>query len=1261
MKNKLNRILSFVLCLVMVLSSFTVSTFAITDVNGEEMPANAIAISNIDELAMIGYEYPSDGYYYLANDIDMTAATSKNGDYYNEGLGWEPIGNSSTPFTGTFNGNGKKLIGLNIARGTADNIGLFGYVKNGIIKNLNLENTNVCGNNYIAALCGYSDGASIVNCFASGIINGTNYAAGVVGYAKNSTIIENTINECEVCIEVNDYQIKGYVAGISSYYDGSMNNVINRGKIMVSEPNNRVYIGGICGYGTATIAICANFGIINKSSNNAYSQYMNVHSYIGGICGYNTKAIYDASNYGELNVTSGDNLAGGIAGYSNIIDRAANMGKVNDICAAIATGTGTYSNCFNAVAECDLFKPRVDRNNPNLMPEGYYGKYYNCYNTKGIICGSGTVSNCYYVSDKTSVNGESRNLRQMKLKSTFVDWDFDTVWTMEGNEDYLYPELQDVPMVYTKSLTKISVATEPTKLNYLEKKEALDVTGGSIKLHYDNETTESIPMTPDMISGFDNTAVGAKTLTVTYGDFTTTFDVLILAKSLSDIEIIQKPTKLSYLEVKDTLDVTGGKLKLYYNNDETAEIDMETTMIKGFDNTAIGPQALTVEYGGKTDSFEIEIIEKELIGIEVTKLPTKQSYLEEKETLNLTGGKLTLSYNNDTTQEIDLSKATVTGFNNKKVGAQLLTVYYQGFTTTFTVNITQKSVSSIVVSTLPDTLVYLEEKDALDVTGGKITVFYNNSTEEIIDLESSMVSGFNSKSVGNQILTVTYEGKKAVYEIEVIAKKLESISVTSLPAKTTYREKKDQLNVTGGRITLQYNNETSETIDMTAGMVSGFDNSKIGTQTLTVTYQGKTACFDVEIIAKTLVSISVHTKPNKVVYLEGEPLDISGGLITLYYDNDTTDVIDMSSNMVSGFEERTVGDQTLIVTYLGKSTTITVIVKSRSVISISISNMPEKTEYFENEPLDLSGGKLNVVYNNGDIATIDIAPDMISGYNSSNVGEQQLTVIFGGKIVTYQVTVSHNYSSNIVSPTCTEQGYTQYTCSICGHHYSKDIVAEKGHTAGAWKTVKEPTTSKTGLKEQRCTVCNTLLDSEVIAKKKPGVNFTDVKKSDYYYDAVAWAVEEGVTTGTSKTTFGPNEPCTRAQAVTFLWRAAGCPAPKTSNNPFKDVKKSDYFYKAVLWAAENNITSGTTKTTFSPDEICTRGQIVTFLWRAQGGKKVSASNPFKDIKTSDYYYDAVLWAVKNNVTTGTSKTKFSPTENCTRGQIVTFLYRAIVK
>ena len=171
--------------------------------------------------------------------------------------------------------------------------------------------------------------------------------------------------------------------------------------------------------------------------------------------------------------------------------------------------------------------------------------------------------------------------------------------------------------------------------------------------------------------------------------------------------------------------------------------------------------------------------------------------------------------------------------------------------------------------------------------------------------------------------------------------------------------------------------------------------------------------------------------------------------------------------------------------------------------------------------------------------------------------------------------------------------------------------------------------------------------------------FTDVPFDAYYQSAVGWAVSHGVTGGVTETTFAPSNPCTRAQAVTFLWRAAGSPAPKSTVNPFVDMKPGAYYYDAVLWAVENGITKGTTDTTFSPNATCSRAQIVTFLWRSQKSPAAGTVNPFTDVAAGTYYNNAVLWAVKNGITGGTTATTFSPNNNCTRAQIVTFLYRNV--
>jgi len=174
--------------------------------------------------------------------------------------------------------------------------------------------------------------------------------------------------------------------------------------------------------------------------------------------------------------------------------------------------------------------------------------------------------------------------------------------------------------------------------------------------------------------------------------------------------------------------------------------------------------------------------------------------------------------------------------------------------------------------------------------------------------------------------------------------------------------------------------------------------------------------------------------------------------------------------------------------------------------------------------------------------------------------------------------------------------------------------------------------------------------------KKMTSKFYDITYWDYFYDAVVWATDKGITSGTTEYTFSPNDACTRAQTVAFLWRAAGSPEPQSYVNPFVDVKYGDYFYKAVLWAYENGIVYGTSAYEFSPYDTVTRGQTVTFLYRFAGEDKKDRGT-FADIKSNDYYYDAVFWAYENDITNGTGNDTFGPDDDCLRGQIVTFLYR----
>ena len=274
-------------------------------------------------------------------------------------------------------------------------------------------------------------------------------------------------------------------------------------------------------------------------------------------------------------------------------------------------------------------------------------------------------------------------------------------------------------------------------------------------------------------------------------------------------------------------------------------------------------------------------------------------------------------------------------------------------------------------------------------------------------------------------------------------------------------------------------------------------------------------------------------------------------------------------------------------------------------------------------------------------------------YTCRRVGCDETKFVKGSAPTEYSVKVSTDGNGTAMA---------DKTSAAVGTVVTLTATPKSGYTFKQWQVI----TGGVTIKDNKFTMPAGNVEVKAVFEKNatpppaPGVNpFVDVPSGVYYEEAVLWAVDKGITKGTDTTHFSPNGICTRAQAVTFLWRAAGSPAAKSGAMPFTDVKAGSYYETAVLWAVENGITNGTTATTFSPEQNCSRAQIVTFLWRSEKSPAAGTVNPFTDVKASAYYADAVLWAVKKDVTKGTTATTFSPNDNCTRAQIVTFLYRAM--
>ena len=312
--------------------------------------------------------------------------------------------------------------------------------------------------------------------------------------------------------------------------------------------------------------------------------------------------------------------------------------------------------------------------------------------------------------------------------------------------------------------------------------------------------------------------------------------------------------------------------------------------------------------------------------------------------------------------------------------------------------------------------------------------------------------------------------------------------------------------------------------------------------------------------------------------------------------------------------------------------------------------------------------------------TEEILPAVAPTCTESGLTEGVKCAVCGEILVAQETVDALGHTEEIlpaVAPTCTESGLTEgVKCAVCGEILvAQETLDALGHTEEILPAVA-PTCTESGLSEGvKCAVCGEILVAQETVNalghnyidgfctgcgaSKPVVNpFVDVDEEDYFFAPVLWAVENQITNGTSADHFTPAAICNRAQVVTFLWRASGCPEPTISENPFVDVAEDTFFCKAVLWALENGITNGVDDTHFDPGDACNRAQVVTFLWRAKGCPAAANAADFTDLTPGAFYVEAVSWAAENGITTGLGDGSFGAANPCNRAEIVTFLYRS---
>lgn len=522
--------------------------------------------------------------------------------------------------------------------------------------------------------------------------------------------------------------------------------------------------------------------------------------------------------------------------------------------------------------------------------------------------------------------------------------------------------------VIEKVVTKLELISLPNKLSYIIGQE-LNVEGAILQAEYnDGEVKNNIVVTNDMCSGFDSSSLGTKTVNVKYEEGSIAFNVNVEEKKLVDLKITV-PNKTTYIEGQ-RIDLSGLKVQAVYNDDSEVLLDLNDVVITGYDANKIGKQLITVMYGTLNKSFEVEVINKTAEKIEITS-PLKLEYVKGQE-LNLDGMTITVTYNNGEKANLNIADVGIVGYDKNKTGKQIVSVIYQDKIAVFEVNVIEKVVTEISIST-PAKTEYIQGQK-LDLTGVTIIAKYNDGTSNPISVENEMVSGYDANKVGKQTVVITFEGKTVAFEVEVLAKEITKMEITA-PSKLEYVEGQE-LDLTGASILLTYNDSSSKTISITKDMISGYDNSKIGKQVVNVTYQNQSAIFEVNVIKKAITNIEMNSLPNKVNYIVNQTFDITGATLKVTYNNDETEIITVTNEMVTIPALSSLGSKTVKVVYDGFETSFNIIVRNKALTAIEIFKAPDRVEYIEGQQLDITGGKLSLIYDDNSKEIIDLDSTM---------------------------------------------------------------------------------------------------------------------------------------------------------------------------------------------------------------------------------------------------------------------------------------------
>ena len=816
------------------------------------------------------------------------------------------------------------------------------------------------------------------------------------------------------------------------------------------------------------------------------------NTYVGGICAYNSGTIENCHILsGNINAYCFDRqmFAGGIVGYntSGSITKCSNnaqiAGSVKDFFNKYENGDHISLYMGGICGQGDNVSLSYNSGRLTNFSENYNGTIFEA----GISGAGQKIKDCYNSGNVFNIKGN--NVTEYVNAIT---------WGINAATNCYNAETIGVVDTETSSFEfggfSFASASNCYYLNYCNTS-----TGGATSLTDEQMSDESY------FNGFDFSNVWTVNKNFEYPYPQLRDNMQNGNKKIDTIEFNEVPSKTNYF-LGDDFKVDGS-ITVYYVDNTSENIDITKNMLSGYDLSSTGEQTVTVTYRNKTLTYNINVtVKPKVVDVSLITLPDKTEFVRGTK-LDYTGGLVRITYDNGTIEFVSLTPSNTTGADIKKSGTYIVTYTYESYTVNFTVKVVPLKITGIEVKSLPTKTTYIEGQ-SIDTDGLDIILTRNDgSSESIKDYKLD----YENKA-GNQTVTVTYNEYTTTFDVTFTERELLSLSVTEQPTKTSYfsDEKFDR---TGMIVTASYNNGLKEE-------VTDYKTSEItdesGTQIIEISYGGKTTYVAVEVIGKSVESISVTKAPLKSSYVIGSDFDTTGMEVTAHYNDGTSKVV--TDYYVSSLPT-TLGEGTVKVSYGGKSTTINVTIKDKALVKIKVT-APKKTTYFKGEQLDTTGMVVYAVYNNK--KSEPITDYVLSGFGVSDESNM-ITVSCNSLSASFEVTIhnqtnewvvtkeatctttgeremycttcdkvvkkekveklNHNYSEKVVKPTCTERGYIEHTCKNCGDTYRDSYVKETGHNP-ITDYGKPATCKENGLTEgSHCNVCDTILVPQKVIPK----------------------------------------------------------------------------------------------------------------------------------------------------------------------------------